>query len=232
VARPGLPEDNANREVASDLVERPATAEPPRHIEIAEIVEAVVLAVVAVATAFSGFQAAKWDAASSRDYASSTHLRVFAEEAQLASNQKLNYDSDLLGDWLLLTSLGDAKKASLLTRRFTTPYAVAFHAWLKTDPLHDPRAPKGPEDMPQFKDPLAARAVILDAHADAVYETAVSDRETSDRFVRLTVILAGVLFLIAIGQRFSIRRVRVAVLVVAGVFLTYALVLLFTYPWV
>ena len=230
--RPGLPEDNANREVASDLVERPAPAEAPRRIQIAEIVEAVVLAVVAVATAFSGFQAAKWDAASSRDYASSTHLRVQAEEAQLASNQKLNYDSDLLGDWLLLNSLGDARKAALLTRRFTPPYAVAFRAWLKTDPLHDPRAPTGPEDMPQFKDPLAARGAVLDARADAVYETAVSDRETSDRFVRLTVILAGVLFLIAIGQRFSIRRVRVAVLVVAGVFLTYALVLLFTYPWV
>jgi len=60
----------------------------------------------------------------------------------------------------------------------------------------------------------------------------VHDRETSDRFVRLTVILAGVLFLIAIGQRFSIRRVRAGVLIVAGVFLTYALVLLFTYPWV
>jgi len=232
VPRPGLPEENANREVASDLVEHSNGPGARRRIEVTEIVEAVVLAVVAIATAFSGFQAAKWDAVSSRDYASSTHVRVMAEEAQLASNQKLNYNSDLLGDWLLLNSLGDARKAALLTRRFTTPYAVAFRAWLKTDPLHDPRAPKGPEDMPQFRDPLAAQADALDARADAIYETAVSDRETSDRFVRLTVILAAVLFLIAIGQRFSIRRVRFAVLVVAAVFLTYALVLLFTYPWV
>lgn len=230
--RPGLPEENANREVASDLAERPPGVESRRRIEVTEIVEALVLALVAVATAFSGFQAAKWDAASSRDYASSTHLRVEAEEAGLASNQRLNYDSDLLGDWLLLRSLGDLQKAALLTRRFTPNFAVAFRAWLKTDPLHNPRAPTGPENVPQFKDPLAARGVALDAQADHVYETAVDDRDTSDRFVRLTVILAGVLFLIAIGQRFHVKKVRAAVLMVAAAFLVYSIVLLFTYPWV
>ena len=198
--RPGLPEENANREVVSDLVKHPATAGTRRRIEVTEIVEAVVLAFVAVATAFSGFQAAKWDAVSSKDYASSTHLRVRAEEAALASNQKLNYNSDILGDWLLLNSLGDAKKATLLTRRFTPNYAVAFRAWLKTDPLHDPRAPTGPENMPQYKDPLHAREVATDARADAVYNSAVDDRDTSDRFVRLTVILAGVLFLSPSGS--------------------------------
>ena len=196
MSRPGLPEENANREVASDLVEHPRAEGARRRIEVAEIVEAVVLAFVAVVTAFSGFQAAKWDAVSSRDYAVSTRLRVTAEEAGLASNQKLNYDSDLLGDWVLLSSLGDAKKAALLTRRFTPNYRVAFVAWLKTDPLHDPRAPTGPEEMPQFKDPLAAREVAVDVRADAAYDSAVAARDTSDKFVRLTVILAGVLFLI------------------------------------
>ena len=101
-------------------------------------------ALVAVATAFSGFQAAKWDGISSKDYATSSHQRVAAEEAGLTSNQKLNYNSDILGDWLVLNSLGDTKKASLLTRRFTSNYAVAFAAWLKTDPLSNPKAPQGP----------------------------------------------------------------------------------------
>jgi hypothetical protein len=44
------------------------------------------------------------------------------------------------------------------------------------------------------------------------------------------VILAAVLFLIAIGQRFQIRGVRYAVNVVAGVLLVYAMFLFFIYP--
>ena len=42
--------------------------------------------------------------------------------------------------------------------------------------------------------------------------------------MRVTVILAAVLFLIAIGQRFKIRGVRYSVNIVAGVFLVYCLV--------
>ncbi len=48
--------------------------------------------------------------------------------------------------------------------------------------------------------------------------------------MRLTVILAAVLFLVAVGQRFKVRRVRLAVLGVAGVFLAYSVVLIAIYP--
>ena len=55
-------------------------------------------------------------------------------------------------------------------------------------------------------------------------------RAIGERYVRLTVILAAVLFLLAIGQRFRIRGVRLAVTGVAGAFLIYCVVLLATYP--
>ena len=91
-------------------------------------------------------------------------------------------------------------------RRFTANYRVAFLAWLKTDPLTDPKAPSGPRYMPQYKDPLAAQASALNAQASQAYNAAIGDRDTSDKFVRLTVILAAVLFLVAeeIGQRFYV----------------------------
>jgi hypothetical protein len=44
------------------------------------------------------------------------------------------------------------------------------------------------------------------------------------------VLLSVVLFLIALGQRFKFRGVRVAVLGVAGVILLYTVVLLVNYP--
>ena len=188
------------------------------------------MAIVAVATAFSGFQAAKWDGASSRDYANSSRLRVQAEQASLTSSTTLSYNSDILGDWLVLSSLGDQQKATLLVRRFTANYRVAFLAWLKTDPLTDPKAPSGPRYMPQYKDPLAGQASALNAQASQAYNAAIGDRDTSDKFVRLTVILAAVLFLVAIGQRFYVRRVRLAMLGFAAVLLAYSVVALLSYP--
>ena len=49
--------------------------------------------------------------------------------------------------------------------------------------------------------------------------------------MRLTVILAAVLFLIAVGQRFKIMAVRIAVTVTASVFLVYAIVTALSYKW-
>lgn len=224
-----MPVENANIELADHLGEQ-QPGESRRRAEITEIVEAVLLAFVAVATAFSGFQAAKWDGVSSQDYANSSHLSVQAEQASLTSSVTFSYNSDILGDWLVLTSLGDQKKAALLTRRFTPNYRVAFLAWLRTDPLTNPNAPPGPRYVPQYKDPVAAQAVALNTEATQAYNSAIGDRDTSDRFVRLTVILAAVLFLVAIGQRFRVRRVRLAMLGFAAVFLAYSIVLLLSYP--
>ena len=53
---------------------------------------------------------------------------------------------------------------------------------------------------------------------------------TAEKYVRVTVILAAVLFIIAIGQRFTLRKVRIGLNTVAGLFLLYCFVLLLIYP--
>jgi hypothetical protein len=84
--------------------------------------------------------------------------------------------------------------------------------------------------MPQFQDPLAEKATQLGAEATAAFNEGVQNRDSGEHYVRLTAILAAVLFLVALGQRFKIRGVRYAVNVVAGCFLLYCLVLVITYP--
>lgn len=223
-------EGNANAELAAHLREHQPAPDGHVRLEILEILEAVLLAIVALSTALSGYQAAKWDGASSRDYATSSRLRVQSEQASLSSNQTVIYNSGTLTAWLQADTSGNAKLAAILARRFTPNYEVAFKAWLKTDPLTNPKAPPGPRYMPQYKDPLAAQSVALSKQATQRYSAGIDDRETADKYVRLTVILAAVLFLVAVGQRFRVRRVRLAVLGVAGVFLAYSIVLIATYP--
>ena len=62
------------------------------------------------------------------------------------------------------------------------------------------------------------------------FEQAAKARETGDKYVRTTVLLATVLFLIAISQRFALVKLRVALLCVALALLGLALVSIATYP--
>lgn len=84
--------------------------------------------------------------------------------------------------------------------------------------------------MPQYKDPQAAQGQALSDQSTAAFDAGVTGREHGEGYVRATVILAMVLFLIALGQRFKIRQVRIGVLVGAGVFLVYAGILVAGLP--
>lgn len=55
-------------------------------------------------------------------------------------------------------------------------------------------------------------------------------RETGEKYVRTTVLLATVLFLIALSQRFGLLKVRAGLLLVAVTLLVISLVSIATYP--
>ena len=229
-----MPEGNANIEIAEHLRKHGGhsghTQPSRRRIETLEILEAVLLAVVAIATALSGYQAAKWDGESSRAYSEASALSVQSNEAQISANEVLMYNASTFTAWLQAYSAGDRHLQTLLERRFTDEYRVAFEAWLKTDPFTDPAAPAGPGMMAELEDPLSEEAAALAEESSAAFEEGIESRETGEHYVRITVILAAVLFLIAIGQRFQIRGVRYGLSAVAGAFLLYCVVLIAIYP--
>ena len=226
-----MPEGNVNAEIASHLSEHGGHSEPShRRIETIEILEAILLAVVALATALSGYQAARWDGESAKAYATSSRLRVQSEQTQLTANQTLVFDASTFTAWLQAYAGGEKKLMNVLARRYTPDFRVAFDAWLKLKPLHNPKAPPGPGYMPQYKNPQADEANKLGDEATSAFNAGVDDRATGENYVRVTVILAAVLFLLAIGQRFRIRGVRLTVSGVAGVLLVYCVVLLIVYP--
>ena len=234
-----MPEGNINAEVAEHLREHgghdqhddPAAHRPSRRrIETIEILEAILLAIVAIVTALSGYQAARWDGESAKEYATSSRLRTEANGTQLTANQTLIYNAGTFTAWLQAYAQHQKYLQGLLSRRFTPEYKVAFDAWLAAGGITDPKAPPGPRYMPQYKDPVAAKAAELNNQATKAFGAGVESRDRAEHYVRITVLLAAVLFLIALGQRFTIRNVRRGMLSVAGVFLVYSVILLLTYP--
>src|SRR5262245_58917633 len=49
------------------------------RLEVIEVIEALILALVAVVTAWSGYQAARWAGNRAKEYAEATRIRVTAE---------------------------------------------------------------------------------------------------------------------------------------------------------
>ena len=124
----------------------------------------------------------------------------------------------------------DRASAALFERRFRPEYRVAFDAWLKTDPLHNPRAPAGPIFMPQYHNAAAERAARSGAQAAVDFEHGTAARETGDRYLRNTILLATVLFLTALAQKFKVLAVRVSLIALAAALLVVALYFVGTYP--
>jgi hypothetical protein len=206
--------------------EHPAT----RKSEWIEIVEAALLAVVAVATAWSGFQAAKWDGQQASLYSLSSKYRVQADSATTLSGQQRLYDNSTFGFWLQAKATGRKQEQHLFERRFRPEYRVAFNAWMALDPFNNPKAPPGPMFMPQYQNAQAKRAVAKNVQATSAYEAGTAAREKGDKYLRNTVLLATVLFLTALAQKFRFENVRIGLLVVCTVLLVVGLVFIVTFP--
>lgn len=219
----------SNIELANLLSER---KKPDQSLgnAILEIAEAVVLAVVAIATAWSGYESALWAGHQAELYGQASKLRVEAEGAATSANQERLYNASTVVEWLKAEAHSDKKLADLFERRFLPEFRPAFEAWKKTDPLNNINAPAGPQLMAEYRSSRTEEAAKLNDQATEIFEQGTRSRQLSDEYVRATVTLATVLLLIAISQRFHIRGVRVGLLVTAMLLLCVPVYHILTLP--
>jgi hypothetical protein len=216
----------ANIEIAHHLTEH----EGSERSAILEIIEAVVLAIVAITTAWSGYQAALWTGHQSELYGQASRLRVQAEGAAAYANQERMYNASTVVAWLEAEAHNDKKLSALFERRLLPEYRPAFEAWKKTDPLNNLNAPAGPQLMSGFRSIKTQEAAKLNDQATEAFEHGTQGRQFADQYVRATVTLATVLLLVAVSQRFKTRNVRVALITIAMILLCLPLYHILTLP--
>jgi hypothetical protein len=195
-----------------------------------EIIEAVVLAIVAIGTAWSGYQAARWEALSATNYALASRTSVRAQEGLTLAGQDHIYDIVTFNGWIAAKSAGNEKLASLYERRFRPEYQAAFVAWQKLDPFNNPSAPAGPTFMREYTDAHVTESTKLSEQATVYFEKGVSTRENGDSYVKVTVFLATVLLLTALSQRFQSSGPRASVVGIACVLLAVSAYWILTLP--
>jgi hypothetical protein len=125
---------------------------------------------------------------------------------------------------------GAHRASALYERRFSPEFKVAFDAWLATRPFANPDAPPGPSFMPEYVNPQIEKGLELNERGDRVFDEGTAARGRADDYIRTTVVLATVLFMLALSQRFNVLQIRVGVLVVAGGLMIYGLVAIATFP--
>ena len=166
-----------------------------------------------------GYSAAKWSTESSLKLAKGTATRAKANRAFQGSLTLRSQDAANFNAWFAAYLSGSKRDQLVAEKRFRPEYDVAFKAWLATKPFTNPNAPKGPQYMPNTSRPGAALAKRLDAEADARYAEGQHAGETGDKYIRVTVILASVLFLVGISTHFPYRAVRFGLVIVGAALL-------------
>jgi hypothetical protein len=226
-----MPEE-LNTEIAENLAadDGPRSTARTRSDLIVEIAEAILLGIVAIATAWSGYQAARWDGRQAELYGRASTTRNQADQSLTLGGQQRLLDVSTFNTWIEATSEGRDELAALYERRFSPEFKVAFDAWIALEPQTNPDAPPGPSFMPEYVNRLLERGAELNERADRVFDAGTAARHRADEYIRVTVVLASILFLLVLSQRFDIRRVRLAVLALAICLMLYGLVTIATFP--
>lgn len=200
------------------------------RLERLEIFEAIVLAIVIIATAWSGYQAARWEGDEQLSYVHSTEVRVKASREESLGGEQRLLDQATFNTWLQAKASGHDKVSRIVATRFSPEFAAAFDAWIATDPLADGNDDAGPAAVTEYHNALTEDAARLDAEADDLLVHGEEARRVADDYVRITVFLATVLFLVAIGQRFRRHGVRVAMFAISVAIMSIAVFTVVTLP--
>ncbi len=237
-----MPEGLSATEVGKEIAEHREHAEHAEHGQgashadhgrrdrVISIVEAVILSIVALLAAWSGYSAAKWSTHASLSLAKASSTRTKANLNQIQATQIRTLDSVSFNAAETAYAAGNMALFRLDLNRMRPGYRPAVNAWLATHPLKNPHAPPDPSYMPQYRIPQEAAARAQNAQADAYFSEGQSAANTGDKYVRLTVLLAAVLFLVGIGSRFPVRVARYGLIGVAGALLVVSAVQLLGLP--
>src|SRR5215217_5600827 len=182
-----MPEGMSAQEVGSEIAGHARHTGGDMHERrdrLVSIAEAVLLSIVALMAAWSGYAAAKWSTESRVSLAEASTARAEANRANLDAVDLRNFDSSTFEAWFAAYTVGNRQAMTIAEHRFRPDFHVAFDAWRATRPETNPHAPKGPTYMPQYKEPGLAKSKRLDEQADAAFEDGVSEGERSDDYIR------------------------------------------------
>lgn len=204
-------------------------AEATRH-EWVEIVATVLLALAAVATAWSSYQANRWNGEQAKASARVNALRIEAARAQGLAEGQTQVDIGMFFQWVNATAADDTELADFYDARFRPEFRPAFDAWLATEPLTDAEAPPTPFAMDEYQLQAATDAERLDAEAEVMSARVRQNIQRSANYVLGVVMFAVALFFAGMSAKLRSPGPRKALLAVGCLVFVGTAIWIATFP--
>jgi hypothetical protein len=190
---------------------------------LVEVIATIILALATLATAWSGYQAARWGGVQSSSYSQAGALRTESVRASNLAGQQTQIDIGLFTNWINAYANENQLLVEFYQKRFRAEFVPAFEAWIATQPAKNPDAPSSPFAMPEYQVSKSIEADQLEKQAEAKFAEGNQANETADRYVLDTVILASVLFLAGIASRINSLPLRAMIILLAISILAFGL---------
>ena len=182
-----------------------------------ELLSVILLALAAVATAWSSYQAARWTAEYRKPSGEATSLRIDAVRAQGLSEAQTEVDVATFTQWLDARMLGRTDLRDFYFKRFRSEFRPAVVAWLATKPFTNSKAPLTPFAMPQYKLAAGEEAKRLEAQAQVLSAAGQQDVLRSTNYVLAVVLFAVSLFFAGLSTKLGAQRQQEALLAIGWV---------------
>jgi hypothetical protein len=195
-----------------------------------ELLATILLAVAAVATAWSSYQSARWSGVQAIDFSRANAARVESTRAATEAGQQTQVDVLTFTQWVNAYAAGESRLADFYRRRFRSEFKPAVNAWIGTHPLKNPKAPATPFSMPQYKLKAKAESETLLAEAELSTAEARQSNQRSDNYVLAVVMFAASLFFAGISTKLSMPKQRVALLILGYLLFAGTAIWLATFP--
>jgi hypothetical protein len=196
--------------------------------------ESIILSIAILGTAWSAYQAALWNGIETFRLAGAAAANRAAMEKHLLTEQQFTPDAIQVLHIVDHLVEGRSNIVDFYVKRIRPELRAAVEAWIALKPVENPDTPAHPLVMPEYTervlDPGRAEVHRLDAGAEHQLSLAHLAKQTANRYIMFTVLLASVLFFTGIAGKFDPGKARAALLVFAAVVLASVAILLLATP--
>jgi hypothetical protein len=190
-----------------------------------EVVATVILALAAVATAWSGYQASRWHGQQAIAFSHANAARVESTRASDLADSQTEIDVATFTQWLDAYARHETELAAFYRKRLRPEFQPAVAAWIATRPLTNANAPLTPFAMPSYRLAATAEAERLQRAASAA-----RDIDHANDYVLAVVLFSAALFSGGISTRLHRPHARAVVLGIGCAVLVGTLIWVATFP--
>jgi hypothetical protein len=195
-----------------------------------ELVAALLLALAAISTAWATYQSSVWRGKQAKAQSASIATRVESTREASVANRQVQVDVALFIQWVNAFARGEDELTTFYRNRFRDEFVPAFEAWVATRPRENPKAPRSPFELPEYRLAANEEAEALEQQAADFGLVVAQDVERADSYMLAVVLFAIALFFAALSTRLTSRDLQLALVAMGYVVFLGTAIWLATQP--